>query len=411
MNYFRYKLIDPYGRILSGITKLPYREVMSAISHLERDGSTTVYVKKLGRVLRLFLELSTLKLRRKLPRSFQAEFLNNVSMMLRSGTTLTTALEESALGSDSPNFEEDIKGIILDIQGGASFSEAAERYKHIFPKTVIHLIRLGEETGKLERTLKDASEHLNRIQTIVSDTKQALLYPGFVFISMGAGLLFWLYYVVPKIVALFRDMDVALPALTVFILRLSRFVQSNIVKIIVVLILCILSIVFSYRKSRRFRRLIDALVLKMPISKSISTASVLAFISEYFSLLINVGLDVMQSMEILKNSVRNEVYREKLEEVSSCLSRGEGIAASFGRVPIFPSFVVRMINVGEQSGKLPEQLAYIAEDYRNKLSLLVATIGKTIEPIVLVVAGTMFAIMVGGLFLPIYDLVSKVSGR
>jgi type II secretory pathway component PulF len=411
MNYYRYKLIEPSGDLSSGIAKFPYREVISAISHLERDGSTTVYVKKLGRVSSFFLELGTLRLRKKLPRPFQAEFFNNLSIMLRSGMTLNTALEEAAASTGRLDFEADMRDMIMNIQCGASFSEAAERYTYIFPKTVLHLIRIGEETGKLDRTLMDASEHIKRIQSIVSDTKQALLYPSFVFVAMGGGLLFWFYYVVPKIVNLFKEMDVTLPPLTVFLLQVSNFVQTNILGIILGIALCLFFIIFAYKGSRQFRKGIDALLLKLPISSTISSASALAFISEYFSLLINVGIDIMRSMDILQDAVKNEVYRERLTEVKSGLTRGEGIADSFRKVFIFPNFVVRMINIGEQSGTLPEQLSYVADDYRNRLSILVATIGKMIEPVVLLVAGAMFAIIIAGLFLPIYDLISRVSGR
>jgi len=315
LNYFRYKLIEPSGEVSSGIAKFPYKEVMSAISHLERDGSTTIYVKKLGRFSSFILELGSFRLRKKLPRSFQAEFLNNLSLMLRSGMTLNTALEEAAASTDRPEFEASVRDIIMNIQAGASFSEAAEKYPAIFPRTVIHLIRLGEETGKLDRTLMDASEHLKRIQTIVSDTKQALLYPSFVFVAMGGGLLFWFYYVVPKIVSLFKEMDVTLPGLTVFLIRLSEFVRSNILTMLTGVVLGFFFMVAFYRRSRRFRKFMDALLLKIPIARSITSASALAFISEYFSLLINVGIDIMRTMDILKTSIRNEVYSEKLEEV------------------------------------------------------------------------------------------------
>lgn len=410
MNYYRYKLMESTGEIISGIIRLPYKDVISAMSYLEREDNTAIYVKKLGCVASLFFKLTTLRIR-KVTRSFQAEFLGNVSLMLGSGMPLTTALEEAASSSERPDFESDIQDMILNIQGGATFSEAAEKYRYIFPETVIYLLRLGEETGKLDRMLMDASDHLKRIQKILSDTKQALLYPCFVFVSMGAGLLFWFYYVVPKIVGLFKEMDVSLPPLTVFLLRLSTFVQNHVLSIILGLAVVIFSIVLGYKGSRRIRKASDAMLLRLPISGTIISASNMAFITEYFSLLLNVGIDILQSMNLLKASIKNEVYKEKLAEVNEGLTRGDGVAESFRRVLIFPSFVVRMINVGEQSGTLPEQLSHIAGDYRNKLSLVVATIGKMIEPIVLVVAGAMFAIIVIGLFLPVYDLVSEVSGR
>jgi general secretion pathway protein F/type IV pilus assembly protein PilC len=403
--------MEPTGRISSGVISLPYKDVLSAVTHLERGENTSIYVKKLSPVASFIFQLLSLRFRKRVPRSFQAEFLSNISMMLRSGMTLITAMEEAASTSERPDFESDINDMITNIQGGATFSEAADKYRYIFPKTVIYLIRMGEETGRLDEMLQDASEHLKRIQNIISDTKQALLYPSFVFIAMGAGLIFWFYYVVPKILSLFKEMDVTLPSLTVFLLKISEFIQNHFLSMVLGLALAIFIVVTAYKENRKAKMAIDALLLKLPISSTIISASTMAFITEYFSLLIKAGIDILQSMTILKESIKNEIYREKLGEVRENLARGEGIADSFRSVLIFPLFVIRMINVGELSGTLPEQLAYIAEDYRNKLSVLVATIGKMIEPIVLVVAGAMFAIIIAGLFLPIYDLVSRVGGR
>jgi len=399
------------GQITSGVISLPYKDVMSATLHLERGDNTTIYVKRLGIVASFLFRLVSMRLRRSVPRTFQAEFFSNISLMLRSGMTLITALEEAAGTSGRPDFEGDISDIITNIQGGATFSEAADRYRYIFPKTVIYLIRIGEETGKLDEMLKDASEHLKRVQGIISDTKQALLYPSFVFITMGGGVIFWFYYVVPKILSLFKEMDVTLPTITVLLLKISEFVQNHFLSMILGLALVIVIIVTSYKGNRRVKRTIDALLLKLPLSGTIISASTMAFITEYFSLLIRAGIDILQSMTILKESIKNEVYREKLGEVREGLTRGEGIADSFRATLIFPLFVIRMINIGEVSGTLSDQLAYIAEDYKNKLTVLVATIGKMIEPIVLIIAGAMFAIILIGLFLPIYDLVSRVAGR
>lgn len=384
---------------------------MSAISHLERDGSTTIFVKRLGKIPSFFLNIISFRPFKKLKRAFQAEFLNNVSIMLHSGVVLTTALKEASIGAENPDFESDVEDIILKIQDGSSLSSAAEKYAYIFPKTVIHLIRLGEETGKLGETLLDASEHLKRLQEIISDTKQALLYPSFVFFAMGGGLIFWFYYVVPQIISLFKDMDVTLPAITVFIIQVSEFVQNNILAMLLGIVLSTIFFIFAHKNSRQVRKASSALILQLPVTKAISSASALAFISEYFSLLINAGIDIIRSLDILKDSIKNEVYRDKIEIVKATISRGEGIADSFSKAGIFPSFVVRMISVGEQSGTLTDQLSYIADTYQKKLSLLVSTIGKMIEPVVIIVAGGMFAIIVAGLFLPIYDLISTVSGR
>ena len=217
MNYFRYKLIAPSGEVFSSVAKLPYDNVVSATSHLERDGSITIYVRRLGIVLTFLFRILSLRIRKKLARPVMAEMLSNLALMLRSGIPLTSALEEVAATSEQPEISSNVNDIVLRIQGGMTFSTATKDYHNIFPLSVHHLIRIGEETGNLDKLLKDASEHLKRIQGIISDTKQALLYPTFVFIAMGAGFLFWFYYVVPKIVSLFEEMDVVLPTITVLI--------------------------------------------------------------------------------------------------------------------------------------------------------------------------------------------------
>ncbi len=410
MNLFKYKLMQPSGEIESSIVNLPFDDVMSAVSYLERGGNITISVKKLGPVTAFLFKLVRTGGRKKVSRDFLAEFLSNISMMLRSGIPIVTALEESAINSARPDFETDIKDMILTLQGGSSFSEAVEANSHIFPKTVLHLIRIGEASGTLDLRLKDASDHLKRIQAIISDTKQALLYPSFVFLAMGAGLIFWLYYVVPKIVTLFDEMDVHLPALTIFIIRTSEIVQNNILVIAAAVVLSFFSITALYKKNRLFKKGSDYILLKTPVAGTLLTASNLAFITEYFALLMNAGIDILQSMQIMQESAQNEIYREKLKEVKESLIRSESIAASFASAEIFPRFVCRMINIGEVSGTLTDQLQYIAADYRGRLAALVATLGKMIEPIVLIVAGAMFAIIIGGLFLPIYDLIGNLGG-
>jgi len=410
MNFFRYKLIAPSGEVFSNVAKLPYDNVLSATSHLERDGSITIYVRRLGTVPAFLFKILSLRIRKKLARPVMAEMLSNLALMLRSGIPLISALEEVAATSEQPEISSNVNDIVLRIQGGMTFSAAAKDYHNIFPLSVYHLIRIGEETGNLDQLLKDASEHLKRIQGIISDTKQALLYPAFVFIAMGAGFLFWFYYVVPKILALFTEMDVALPQITIWVLYISTFIQNYILYILSGLAAFGVITVLSLKKSRRFRKTGDQLMLKVPVAGSIVNASVLAFIAEYFSLLLNAGIEILQATKILKESMKNEVFREKLDDIHGRLKKGEGIAGSFKGTGIFPPYVVRMINIGEMSGTLTEQLDSIAAEYRNKLSILVATIGKSIEPLVLVVAGSMFLIIIIALFLPIYDLVGTVGG-
>jgi general secretion pathway protein F/type IV pilus assembly protein PilC len=205
------------------------------------------------------------------------------------------------------------------------------------------------------------------------------------------------------------EMDVVLPPLTVFLIALSEFIRSHLAAILIGVV-SVFGLIHAGRLwSRKFKRIIDIFLLRLPIAKTVITASNLAFITEYFSMLLNAGIDILQSLQIIIESVSNEVYREKLVQVKASISKGDGISDSFKSADIFPAFVVRMINIGEMSGSLTEQLDYVAQEYRKKLNILVASLGKILEPFVLIVAGSFFAIIIIALLLPIYDLISQVG--
>ncbi len=409
MPYFRYKLIEATGRVNSGILNLPYDNETAVSAFLERDGNTVLFVKRLRGLANSLLDLMNAGTRRRIRRAELAEFLSNLSVMLRSGMPVTAAMEELADDADNPTLATVAQGMLFYLESGASLSDAARRYPAAFPNTVLYLMRIGEETGNLEATLRDASEHLRRLDRILSDTKQALLYPAFVFVTMGTAMVFWFYYVVPKIVGLFADMNVAMPAITLALLAMSEFLQQWALHLLAGTVVAVVVFVMAYRRNRRFRRHVHAAMLRMPVVRDIVETSTLAFISEYMRLLLNSGVDTFRTMEVLEDSIANEVYKEKVGVIRGNLTQGVGVSDAFRAARIFPGFVVRMIGVGEHSGTLPDQLAYVAEEYQRRLSVIVSTIGKVIEPLVLIIAGVMFAVIIIGLFLPIYDLIAQVA--
>jgi type II secretory pathway component PulF len=328
--------------------------------------------------------------------------------MLRSGVSLITALENTANTAQSSKAANDIKNIIANLRDGASFSETAERNSHIFPENALYLIRIGEETGKMDEMLKKASEHLKRIQKIISDTKQALIYPAFAFLAIAGSVLFWFYVVVPNIMEIFQEMNMDLPDITLFLLNISQFLQDHFVFMISTITLTVFTVTVLRVKSRLFRLATDSMLLKLPVVGTIISVSNMAYISEYLSLLIGAGINLLKSVSILKDSVKNEVFRSKLEVINQNLKRDRSIANSFEKASVFDTYVIQMISIGEISGNLTDQLSYVAEEYNNRLSLAVATAGKMLEPVVLVIGGTIFAIIIGGLLLPIYDLLGQI---
>lgn len=409
MNYFRYKVLRTDGRVMGGVVQLPLFSEPDAREYFERRGGTVVSVSQVSGFVGWLLEHAEQRVGRKVKRDDLIEILNNLSIMLRSGIPILTALSEAVTLSENRALIRTVEHIQLSIEAGLNFSEAVDQHQKVFPETVRYLIRIGEETGNLDRTLKDAAAHLERLRQIRSDTSRSMIYPALVLATTIAAALFWIFYVVPGIEDMFRQMQLALPAITIWMLDATSFLQRYALSIGGILVIVVAACMIAVNNSRQARWIYHNILLSLPVTGRITQASGLAFIAEYFSLFSSSGVDILRSLKTLEGTVPNEVYRRKMTFIREGLERGGSLSEEFKHARVFPSFVVRMIGIGEQSGNLSEQLQYIADEYRRRLSNIVDNIGEIIKPLAMLVVGGFFILIVIGLFLPVYELIGKVG--
>ena len=409
MNYFRYKLIDIRGRVRNGLIDLPFESTLSALTYLERQGGTILLVQRLPFWLGAAIAAVTRFFQTKISEDELTEALANIAVMLHAGISLLPTLRETFGETPNPTLTRMGRDMIMRVESGSSLSEAASFYPHIFPSTVLFLIRMGEESGQLDRTLKDAADHVRRLNRIKKEVKRAMIYPAFMFTGIFVALGFWLYVVVPTVTDLFTQLQVPLPEFTKMVIATSNWLVEHFALAAAILISTIVTFKLLIARSQPLRFAVHGLLLKIPVLGNILHTFNLAFISEYLSLLLAAGVDVMHSLEVITATLSNEVYRERLEHVRQHLLRGNRLRESFATAKIFPPFVVRMVGVGEESGSLGTQLNYVAEEYQNRLGGMVATISSTVEPIALMVGGSLFVVVAGGLFLPIYQLVGGIT--
>lgn len=409
VNYFRYKVMRADGRVTGGVLQLPLFTEPDAREYFERRGGTVVAVKQVGALAGWLLARTESRIGRNIKRDDLVEFLNNLSIMLRSGIPILTALSESITVAENRALIRTVEHIQLSIEAGLNFSTAVDQHKQVFPETVRYLIRIGEETGNLDRTLKDAAGHLERLRQIKSDASRSMIYPLFVFAATIGAALFWIFYVVPGMEELFIQMQLPLPAITIWMLEATGFLQRYALAIGAGLVAVVAACVLAVGNSRRARWTYHKIMLHLPIAGRITQASGLAFIAEYFSLFAASGIDILRSLKTLEGTVQNEVYREKIIAIREGLERGNSLSAEFKHARVFPSFVVRMINIGEQTGTLSQQLQYIAEEYRRRLRNIVENISEIIKPVAMLMVGGFFILIVVGLFLPVYQLIRQVG--
>lgn len=411
MSYFRYKMIRRDGQVLNGVMELPFNAESTAREHFEQRGLTVITAERISEMAGRLDELKNAYLRRRVRREELIEFLRNMGIMLRSGVPILTTLEDATAYSENRILMKVAEAMRLGIETGLQFADATDQHQDVFPDTVRQLIRIGEETGNLDRTLMDAADHLQRLHQINTDTKKSLIYPGFVLTGILGATVFWVYYVIPGVADLFKHMQVELPKITVFVLSSVKFLEQNLLFMVVMVVTAILAIFLSIKFVPWLRRRFHYLLTVMPVTGKIVRASNLAFIAEYFSLFTASGVNILDSLETLQHSITNEFYRQKITAIREGLIRGNTLAEAFGRTNVFPSFVVRMINVGELSGSLTEQLQYVAADYRRRLNDIVERIAEITKPVAILIIGAFFVFIIIALFLPIYHLVGQVSVR
>jgi type IV pilus assembly protein PilC len=296
-----------------------------------------------------------------------------------------------------------------DIESGQTLAAAMARHPGVFPPLIINLAQIGEETGNLDKMLLNASNHLRHMQEIISSTKRALMYPIFLIALITGATVFWFWYVVPKLVELFQDMDVELPPLTRALMKIADWTQAYLGTAVIVVVAATALFIILRKKWFMFRYATDYMVLKTPVLKDIVNTSMIARISEYLGILIGAGIGVMRTFEIIREATPNTVYKHRLTLTENGIKAGNNISVSMRQAQALHPFAIRMINIGELSGRIEEQTAYVAKVYREKLTAMVEVLGKTLEPAMLIIMGLIFGLIIAGLLLPVYDLISEMN--
>ncbi len=407
-NAFRYRMLGDDGKVVRGMVELPFDDTTPAMRYLERQGGVVLSIAKVNPVTTAVMRFRT-NVFYKVKRTDVAEICNNLSMLLTAGVPVLTALRDILTDLKNERLALALKFICTDIESGNTFSEAIKRHPKIFSPLIQSMCRIGEETGQLDIMLKKSAEHLIHLDQIIGATKRALMYPGFLaFVVIGASA-FWFVVVVPQLMDLFTNMGVELPFLTLLVIAISDFLTAWGGYILLAGVAGVMVFSFLRKKSTQFRYYADHLNLRLPVISVIIDTSMVARISEYLGILQAAGVGIMRTLEIISEAVSNEVYKRRIYQVRESIRAGQSLSDGLRSAKAMHPFAVRMVNVGEQTGRIEEQTEYVATVYRERLSALVEVLGKSLEPAMLVFLGLIFAMVIGGLLLPVYDLLSQIA--
>ncbi|MCD6571348.1 MAG: type II secretion system F family protein [Deltaproteobacteria bacterium] len=345
----------------------------------------------------------------KIKRGDIIEFCESLSSMIAGGLPLLDSVETLKETTKAKGLKRILDDILSDIAGGESFSAALSAHPKAFPDIMIFLCHIGEETGNLQGALKDTAYHLKRVDDIISNTKRALIYPTFVFVSMTGVLFFWVFYVLPKLVKVFSDMDIELPTPTAIMMKSVEILRGYwyVLPTILVLAMVIFIIMRKYETTKLY---LDHTSFRIPLIGKVIKTSSLAIFFAYMSMMLSAGVTLTRSFEVMEKTFKNLALRNIVSRINRMASSGYSLFEACQSTKFFDLFALQMIKVGESTGNLDERLRYLADTYQEKVGRLVEVVGKMLEPIALGIAGGLFIIIVISLIGPVYDLITKIGG-
>jgi type II secretory pathway component PulF len=403
MNYYFYKAVNVDGSLIDGIVEA--EDQAAAYDDLVAKSLRVLVVKKASRMA---ARLRQHFVSRRVKRIDIIECVRNLSVMLTAGIPLLSALEDSIEATENKSLKSALADAKKEIELGLNFSDALSRQKGIFPDILIRLVKVGESTGRLDKSLTDVADHLQRIDDLSQAIKRSLFYPVFAIVTTTGAMIFWFVYVLPKIMNVIQEMGVELPFITRALMAVSNAISTYWYVIVGIVIVCIIAIQVM-RTREKTRYYYDYMLLKLPIVKLIVYNKLLVLFTEQMRILIVAGLTIDRTLDIVAGVIDNLVFRRAIVAVRENVLLGSRISDTLKDHKIFPPMVTRMVNAGEKSGNLDTQFSFLSGYYIKRLDDVSSKLGKMIEPILLSIVGLVFILILMAVLLPVYELVSKVG--
>ncbi len=303
-----------------------------------------------------------------------------------------------------------LREVSADIQQGSTFAEGLGKHPKAFDRLYVNMVRAGEVGGMLEVVLNRLAVFMERRQALKRKVRGALIYPIAVVVIATGIVSFLLVKVVPVFAEVFSDFGGALPAPTQFLMSAGDFMQYRWWMLLLILNSTVISIKML-GKSKYVKSGMDRVVLKVPLVGDLVTKVAVARFARTLGTLITSGVPILQALKITKETIGNEVVQNAIQKVHDSIKEGETIAAPLDECKVFPSMVVNMIDVGEETGSLDAMLMKVADIYDAEVEAAVEAMLALMEPAIIIVLGGVIGFIVISLYLPIFSLGDVVSGN
>jgi type IV pilus assembly protein PilC len=399
---FKYNVRDKTGKVVSGKLEGENREAVA--TKLRQMGYIILDLDE-----DRFAKLNKIQFGTSIKIKDVTIFARQFATMINAGLSLTKCL--SILGSQSENKEmrEIISQLNKDVEAGQSLSEAMMKHTKVFPPIFYNMVKAGETGGVLDEVLLRVADLFEADAQLKGRIKSAMTYPIAMLALVMIILVAMMIFVVPTFEKMFSDMGGTLPLPTQILVNLSRAATSWPGAVFVGAVVAIVVAFKAWVSTESGRYIWDGILLRMPIIGPLQRKSAIARFTRTFGTLVTAGVPILSAMDIVADTSGNEVVARALKGARSAIKEGETIAKPLGESPIFPSMVVQMVAVGEETGALDQMLAKIADFYDEEVKQAVDSLTSILEPIMMATLGVIVGGMVVALYLPMFQSITLVK--
>ena len=399
---FLWKGRTPTGEVLSGELLAEDKQELIAQLRKRRILITSVTPKSAAH--------KEIQLRRpRVTTRDQGVFTRQFATMINAGLPLVQCLNILGQQADNPYFKKIILEVMSSVESGSTLAEAMAKHPSVFGKLYVNMVGAGEAGGVLDTIFQRLAVYLEKAEALRRKVKGALTYPAIVlFVAVGATT-FMLLFIIPTFAKMFLDFGGELPLPTKIVLGMSAFLK-NFWWLMVGSIVGTVLALKSFYKTDGGRVTLDRLFLRIPILGSVIRRAAVARFTRTLGTLISSGVPILEGLEITARTAGNAVVEKAILETRGSISEGNTIAEPLKSCDVFPPMVVQMIAVGEQTGALDEMLSKIADFYDDEVDAAVEQLTSVIEPAMIVIMGVVVGGMLVAMYLPMFKLVTVISG-
>jgi type IV pilus assembly protein PilC len=399
---YDYKVRDRTGNLVTG--QLAGDSETLVLEKLRQMGMTPVEVKKANAGLKMEINLRPGRVKLKQVAIFCRQF----ATMVNSGLPILRALSILADQTESKELAKVLVQARTDVEQGSSLSAAMGKHPKAFNNTFIAMVKAGETGGVLDDVLLQLASQIEKEVSLRRQIKSAMTYPVVVVCLVVLIMSAMLLFIVPQFETIYASLDSALPLPTTILLAVSRVFT----KYWWMVILASVGGAFlfkRYKKSDKGRGRIDALKIRVPVFGPLFHKVALARFSSTLSMLMRAGVPILQALEIVKDTVNNQVISSAVEDVKTSVREGESIAKPLGKHKVFPPMVVQMMAVGEETGAVDTMLDKVSEFYNSEVTATVEALTSLIEPLLIAIIGGAVGAAVVALYMPMFNIINVIE--